>query len=145
MSEDMNEHTPLPCPFCGNHLKHSPGHKVLLTGHADDCFLKGKPTFSDDLEAWNRRSPTLLTRVRELEAERDAANARADRARDLLQDCYRLLDQTYRETSSWPDNPPGPADEWSYNLIPIFSAIQNETGKDHGELTALKTQEASHG
>lgn len=57
----------LPCPFCGNHLKHSAGHNVLLTGHTDDCFLKGKPTFSDDLEAWNRRSPALLARVRELE------------------------------------------------------------------------------
>jgi hypothetical protein len=56
---------------------------------------------------------------------------------ELLAQCYALLNDHYWEASGSPEEPPGPGDEWSYNIIPLFTAIQRATGKNHAELMAL--------
>jgi Lar family restriction alleviation protein len=84
--EDMTEHTPLlPCPFCGSAVSMS--RDRLGNDEQTECYqvecdcgaVAGawRTRKQDAISDWNRRSPALLARVLELEAERDAANARA--------------------------------------------------------------------
>lgn len=61
---------------------------------------------------------------------------RADQV-ELLAECYARLYDNYREVGGGYEGPPEPADEWSYNIIPTFTAIQRATGKNHDELMAL--------
>jgi hypothetical protein len=50
-----------PCPFCGAKMERVNWHKTLLSGHTDDCYLKGKPLFTDTIEAWNRRAGRIVS------------------------------------------------------------------------------------
>ncbi len=78
-------------------------------------------------------------------AERDPLEARmVKEARDdskelkdlraLLADCYMALHDQYHEAQPSYDLPPEPADEWSYNIVPLFAAIQKATGMSHDQL-----------
>lgn len=92
---DMNEHTPLlPCPFCGGPAERHDFPADEADGNAGGsviqctrCMASSAVHFDRKenlVSDWNSRSPTLLARVRELEAERDAANARAGDAEEML-------------------------------------------------------------
>lgn len=91
----------------------------------------------------------LETLLADVGAEHEKQEARADdleaenkRLRDLMSEAYRCLYSTYREEQPAFDMPPEPADEWSYALVGLFSAIQDATGKSHQELLVIS--ENSH-
>jgi hypothetical protein len=89
MSEEMNEHTPLPCPC---------GAPAGLACDKNDCM---SPTRYAHMAAASDPGtdfshPTLLARIRELEAERDAANARAGEMEQKLTERTEQLRELYK-------------------------------------------------
>jgi hypothetical protein len=74
----------------------------------------------------------------------DRAADELERLRALLPDCYARLHDHYREGGGGYMEPPSPADEWSYGIIPLFVAIQNATGKNHNELLTAGNSALSH-
>lgn len=155
----MNEHTPLlPCPFCGHtepRLTEIKPHEMHYVA-CENCGLEAPSetgTSKDDAVAyWNTRAinerPTLLARVRELEAESNAANARAERARiEALEEAAKVADNAVECCGS-------PVEQWDDDGEgnPVFRGAEccnNPRPKYPNEVAAmiraLKTQEASHG
>lgn len=63
----------------------------------------------------------------------------------LLADCYAGLMENYREVGGGWENPPEPADEYSYSIIPLLTAIQKAAGKNHDELMDLSVRARGEG
>ena len=163
MSEDMNEHGPLPVEniilnFLADQVwpigNWPPGvlkNRDVLESLIDRGYVKehipagGCGTVHYSIKeaglaaigkgAVNER-PTLLARILELEAERDAANARAEKLLDELECAHATIADAEHDTRWNEDSDYTPREETGrYRRQKLIDEVK----------AALKTQEASHG